>query len=433
MQLRRNNRTHGNPSRPAESATVINPSPDLLSHKWRHLALLSLAELLAMTLWFSASAVVPQLAEHWALSSAERSWITMSVQLGFVVGALLSAIFNLPDRIPGRTVFGVSALLAAAANAAIPLLGVGFLPALVLRFLTGMLLAGVYPTGMKLVATWCKEDRGLGIGILVGALTVGSAGPHLFAGLTLFGDSGLPSWRLIMLATSAQAVVAGILVLLVFRPGPYLSATAPFNWRFAGQLFAHKPTRLANFGYLGHMWEIYAMWTWIPLVLLESFHRAGWSSEWARLGGFAIIAVGGLGCVLAGRWADRFGRARITVYSLILSGSCALVAGHLVSYPALLTSVCLVWGFAVVADSAQYSAAVSELTDPLYVGTALTVQTSLGFLLTLLTIQVIPALAESLGWDYALSFLALGPIFGIASMLRLRQLPEAIKMAQGNR
>jgi MFS family permease len=408
------------------------PNTDM-THKWRQVGILSLAELLAMTLWFSASAVVPQLTEEWKLTSAQQSWITMSVQLGFVAGALLSAVLNVPDRISSRLLFGYTAFTAAAVNAAIPLLASSFYPALILRLLTGFMLAGVYPPGMKLVATWCRNDRGLGIGILVGALTVGSAFPHLLAGLPFLGDKGLPSWRLLMLITSGQAVLAGLVILFAFRTGPFLAKTAPFDWRYAGKLLTRQPTRLANFGYLGHMWELFAMWTWVPMLLLESYRASGWPVQAARIAGFAVIGIGAAGCVLAGKLADRFGRTAITIASLVLSGACALVAGHLVHVPGTLTAICLIWGFAVVADSAQFSAAVSELTDPRYVGTALTVQTSLGFVLTLATIYVIPQIKSLVGWDYALMLLAFGPLAGIASMYRLRRLPDAMRMARGNR
>lgn len=402
--------------------------------QWRMLLALAAAEILAMSLWFSASAVVPQLTLEWGLGPGAQSWLTMSVQLGFVVGALASAVLNLSDRVPAQRVFEVSAYVGAAANAAIALVPLPLGVVLGLRFVTGAALAGVYPPAMKLAVSWFAGRRGVAVGTLVAATTVGSALPHLFSALPVFaGPAGLPPWPAVLLTASASAVLGGLIARAVIRPGPDLPVAAPFDWRQAVEVLRDRPTRKANFGYFGHMFELYAMWAWVPLFLLGSYRQAGLGEAAARVAGFGVIAIGGLGCVLAGILADRVGRTTVTTASLVASGACALVAGHLGHRPLLLTAICLLWGFAVVADSAQFSAAVSELCHPSYVGTALAMQTALGFLLTTLTIRLTPTLAAGAGWGVAFGLLALGPVFGIYHMQSLRRLPEAERMAGGRR
>ena len=411
----------------------LNQNTDHLAGKWYNISILAISALLAMGLWFSASAVLPQLTKEWGLNDAQKAWMTMSVQIGFVVGALLSAISNLPDRISVRKLFTISALSAALFNLAIPLLNPTPELAIFLRFMTGISLAGVYPPGMKLMATWCKEDLGLGIGILVGALTIGSALPHLLNAIPILGANGIPEWKNVLYFSSALAFIGALLARFFLRAGPYLRQTAPFDWHYLSKALSDRATRLANFGYLGHMWELYAMWTWLPLFIILSFRSAGWSEQSARIVGFSAIAIGGLGSLLAGKFADRLGRTKITSWSMIVSGSCAIAIGFFFNNPMLLTIIALIWGFTVVADSAQFSAAVSELSDPRYVGTALALQTSMGFLLTMVSIRLIPIITDKIGWNFAFMILVLGPIFGTISMLKLRRLPEAEKMASGNR
>ena len=403
-------------------------SPPRAEGRVAALTVMSVVMVLAMATWFSASAVIPQLKDEWSLSASEGSWLTIAVQLGFVFGAVGSAVLNLADVYPPRRVLWVSAIGAAGVNAGLIVAG-GFGPAVVLRFLTGMFLAGVYPVALKLVSTWFQGDgRGIALGTMVGAVTLGSAMPHL-----VNGTGGL-DWQQVVLATSALTVAGAGLTLLAIREGPFPFPRATFDPRQAGRVFGNRGVRLASVGYFGHMWELYAMWAWFLVVYTDALARDGRpdSAGAAALGTFAVIGVGALGCWAGGYLGDRWGRTQTTSAALAVSGTCAVLAGIVFGGPAwVVLLVGLVWGFAVVADSAQFSAIVSELADQAYVGTALTLQLAAGFVLTVVTIWLIPILEDEISWRWAFAFLAPGPAVGIAAMLHLQRLPEARRIAGG--
>jgi len=411
-----------------ESAVVENVEPSEGAGRWRALALLGTAELLGMSLWFSASAVAPALRAEWRLSESATSWLTLAVQLGFVAGTLLSALLNLPDVISSRHLFTVSAIAGAIVNAVFAFFAHSFGFGVALRFLVGVCLAGVYPPGMKIMATWFRRGRGTALGVLVGALTLGKASPYLVNAV------GSADWRANVLFVSALAAAGGFVVLLFVGDGPFATLPAKFDVQQITRVFRKRGVRLANFGYFGHMWELYAMWTWAPVMIRASLALRGEPPALAEAASFVVIGAGAAGCVAAGLLADRVGRTAVTSAAMILSGACCLAVGFLFgANPWLLLAVAALWGASVVADSAQFSACVTELGDPRYMGTALTIQTCCGFLLTTISIQLIPLLVGQWGWRYAFAALATGPAFGVLSMLRLRRLPEALKIAHGRR
>jgi MFS family permease len=413
---------------PEQQATIEATTPAPSSARWRVLVLLSLAELLGMSLWFSAAAVVPALRVEWNLSESSVGWLTIAVQLGFVCGTLSSAFLNLPDVLSVRYLFAVSAFAGALTNAAFGAYAHNAQTGISLRFLTGLFLAGVYPPGMKLMATWFQRSRGMALGVLVGALTLGKGSPYLVNAL------GSANWRQNIFFVSLLAIAGGLIVLLFVDDGPHALPPARFDWKQAIAVFSNRGVRLASFGYFGHMWELYAMWVWIPVMLRASFLSSKEFPVSAEVASFLVIGCGAVGCVAAGLIADRVGRTVVTSWAMGISGSCCLLIGFLFGgNPFLLLFVAAIWGATVVADSAQFSACVTELGDPQYVGTALTMQTCLGFLLTTISIELIPYFVRAVGWQYAFAMLAPGPLLGVLAMLRLRSLPEAAKIANGRR
>jgi MFS family permease len=380
------------------------------------LAVVSVAQFLGMTLWFSATAVTTLLIDHFQIAPGHAAWLTMAVQAGFVAGTLLSALLNVADVLNARVLMFIGSLVGACANAAV-LVAPGGMAVIGLRFVTGASLALVYPPAMKIAAGWFKDSRGFALGLLIGALTLGKAFPYLLT--ALFGSE----WRAPMLLASVLALLGGTLVLLTVRDGPFVAPTAPFDPHAIRKVFGSRGARLATYGYLGHMWELYAMWTWVGVFATASFTAYGISDAGhaGSIAAFVAIASGAAGCGLAGYIADRAGRARVAMWAMLVSAACALLTAAVFGRsPILLYALIVLWGFSVVADSAQFSALVSEYAPRDHVGTALTLQTCVGFLLTMVTIEGLPRVAAATSWQWASLLLVPGPLLGAYAMFRIR-------------
>lgn len=408
------------------TTSTDTPAP----HRWRMLTILCIAVVLSFATWFSANAIAPELKRAWSLSESAAAWLTNGVQIGFVIGALAAGLFNLPDLIRMNRLMAASALLAGLSNAAM-LLEPGPTGAVFCRVVTGFALAGVYPPALKLVSTWFISGRGLALAGVIGAITAGSSLPHLFRGLSSTVD-----WHNVIGLSSGVTIVSAVIFLLFTREGPYPFGKALFDPRQIGRVLKDRNLILVNGGYLGHMWELYAMWAWLLAYLTAALGDGGEGmSHEASLLTFIAVASGVAGCFAGGVLSDRFGRTATTAGMMIVSGICALLIGFVFDGPFwLLALVVIVWGISIIGDSAQFSAAVTELADRNYIGTALSLQMGMGFALTIFMIWLMPHIAALLGgWRWAFVLLAVGPAFGATSMLILRRRPEAARLAGGRR
>lgn len=390
----------------------------MIQGSWKALVWIGLSQLCALSLWYSASVIAPELIEIWNLSSNLESWLSASVPIGFVIGALLSSYFGIADRFNPRKVFAVSALIGALLNALLIVVDSGFF-GILLRILTGITLAGVYPIAVKILSEWFPRKRGLAIGILIAALTLGSSLPHF---IVMFFSS--LSWKFVIICSSVLALFAAFIISFILEDSPVKLKKHPFSLKVIKKVVINKPVMLANYGYFGHMWELYAMWTWLPSFLAASFLT--YSSEiphwFIAFSSFISIGIAGaIGCVVGGLISDKIGRANLTIISMLISAICSIIIGFTYGQFIWLTlTISIIWGFSIISDSAQFSAAVSEIAEEEYVGTALTFQMCIGFLFTIFSINLIPIIQRMVGWEWAFTILAIGPILGIITMVKYR-------------
>jgi MFS family permease len=395
--------------------------------RWTSLVVTALALVLCLSTWFSATSVAPTLVSTLNLQEADEIWLTNAVQAGFVFGALLSSFLSISDAFNVSRVMSVGAFFAALTNLLL-IAAIDPWHAIAARFLTGCALAFVYPPALKYISTWFRKARGIAMGLIVGSLTIGSALPHFINGL-----GSQETFTFVIICTSAAALLAGG-IFWYLPEGPFSFGRANVDVRQIGAIVRNKPVMLANLGYFGHMWELYAMWGWI-YAYSTSAMQTGVSLSNVSILAFSVIAFGAPGCVIAGLLSDKIGRCYTTSIMLTLSGVSALMIGCFFTGPSwVFVMIALIWGFTVVADSAQFSASVSELSDQKFVGSALTFQMAIGFLITLFTVWLVPQIASLLGsWRWSFAVLSIGPIVGVFAMIKLRQMPDAIKMANGRR
>lgn len=378
------------------------------------LPLIVLSQFAGTSLWFVGNAILPDIRKHLNIQGNAAGNITSVVQFGFIAGTLVFAIFLIADRFASAKVFFVSSAIAALSNISIIWFAENLSAVYVLRFVTGFFLAGIYPVGMKIASDWYEKSLGKALGLLVGALVLGTAFPHLLRS-NLYA---LP-WKQVLIFTSLFAITGGLLILFFVGEGPYRKPASRFQFSVTYQIFRSADFRAAAFGYFGHMWELYTLWAFIPYIF-SFYNSSGNLALNVSLWSFIIIGMGGVGCVAGGYISQRTGSSRVAFFALLTSGLCCLCSFAVFHLPPVwFLSALILWGVTVAADSPQFSTLVAKTAIPEYKGTALTIVTCIGFAITIVSIQFINYLESWLKIDSVFVLLAPGPLIGLLFLFRL--------------
>lgn len=385
--------------------------------KSRHILLLIIVSQFAGTsLWFAGNAVLPDLISEIGLKSSDLGSITAAVQAGFIIGTLIFAVTAISDRISPSKIFFFCSIFGAVFNASVYFLPQELLSIIVSRFLTGLMLAGIYPVGMKIAADWYKDDLGKAIGYLVGALVLGTAFPNL---IKAFGAT--LDWSTVLISVSFLASFGGILVLVFVSDGPHRQPMVKFNSKAITFLFKPGGFRSAAFGYFGHQWELYTFWAFTP-IMLARYNLIHADNIQIPLYTFFIISSGALGCVAGGIWSRKLGSASVAWINLMISGACILLFPLFIQLPLLFfLPYMMIWGWTVVGDSAQFSALAATNAPNEMIGSGLTIMNSIGFFITIISIYALSFIINYIDIEYAILVLLMGPLFGLYSIYPLRR------------
>lgn len=380
----------------------------------RVLPVIVFSQFAVTSLWFAGNAIITDLQSAMNVGIDDTGIVTSAIQLGFISGTLIFALLSLSDRYSPKKIFFICSILGSVSNLLIYFIANSLSSLLVLRFITGFLLTGIYPIGMKIAAGWYKDKLGNAIGFLVGSLVLGTAFPHL---IKSFGGS-LP-WEQVIFVVSGFAMVGGSLMYFAVDDGPFISSGTKFNPMTIITIFKYKELRSSALGYFGHMWELYTFWALIPVILLcylKSNHMEMNISFWS----FVIIASGSIGCIVGGAISKKSGSAKVAFTQLAISGICCLVSPIMFNTPEpIFLTYLIFWGIAVVGDSPQYSAIIANAAPKELVGSGLTLVNSIGFAITILSLWFVYQFLDMIDISYALMILAIGPLLGIISMRSL--------------